>query len=117
MIQASAISTYPGELNYKQINSQRYAHRDSKEVIAKTPVFSTFFGSETAGMHTAVIHKRLKAAEPTIVNGPMGLAGSPRVPIVSNTLSKISGADDPRAIKVRFATVSFHLGTSTNYVF
>ena len=87
------------------------------EVMAKTPVFNTFFGSETAGMHTAVIHKRLKAAEPTIVNGPMGFAGSPRVPIVSSTLSKISGADDPRAIKVRFATVSFHLGTSTNYVF
>lgn len=68
-------------------------------------------------MHTAVINKRLKAAEPTIVDGPSYPAGSPRVAQVSITESKISGADEPRAIKVRFATVSFHLGFSITWVF
>lgn len=94
------------------MNSHKYAHRESIEVMANTPVFSTFLGSFTAGMHTADINKRLKAAEPTMVDGPSSPAGSPRVPTVSRTESKISGADDPKAISVRFATVAFHLGTS-----
>ena len=67
-------------------------------------------------MQTALINKRLNAAEPTIVDGPSSPAFSPSVPTVSSTDSKISGADDPRAIKERFAIVAFQTGTSTQYI-
>jgi len=85
-------------------------------VVINTPKSAIFFGSSTAGMHTALINKRLKAAEPTIVEGPSSPAFSPSEPIVSSTESKISGADDPRAINERFAMVAFQTGTSTQYI-
>jgi hypothetical protein len=54
----------------------------------------------------------LKAADPTMVDGPMTGGTASRSYTVVIVESKISGADEPRAIRVRFATVSFHLGTS-----
>ena len=65
----------------------------------------------TPETHTAEIHSKLKAAEPTIVPGPNSPA-SKLFPTISMMLSKISGADDPRAISVKLATVPFHTGTS-----
>ena len=61
-------------------------------------------------MHTAEITRRLKAAEPTMVLGPSSPAKKPPV-VISMTESKISGAEEPRAIKVRLATVAFHTCT------
>lgn len=74
-------------------------------------------GSSTTGITTALINSKLNAADPTIVDGPSYPAGSPRVYIASITESKISGADDPKAIKERFAIVAFQTGTSTKYYF
>ena len=62
----------------------------------------------TAITQTPVIQNRLKAAEPTIVPGPRSPARNP-LPTISITESRISGALEPRAISVRFATVSFHI--------
>lgn len=62
--------------------------------------------------HIAEIANKLKAAEPTIVPGPSSPASNDRE-TVSIILSKISGAELPRAIKERFATVSFQTKTST----
>lgn len=51
--------------------------------------------------------KKLKAAEPTIVEGPSSPGVDPSVYAVSMTLRRISGALDPRAMRVRLATVGF----------
>lgn len=69
------------------------------------------FYSFTANMHAAVITKRLKAADPTIVEAPSSPGHPPRFPVVSITASKISGALEPRAIRVKFATVGFQTFT------
>lgn len=50
---------------------------------------------------------RLKAAEPTMVDGPRSPAQKP-LPRISITDSRISGALVPRANRLRLATVSFH---------
>ena len=83
-------------------------------VVKNTPMSAIFlpFGSSTATIEAAVITSKLNAADPTIVNGPSSDAGSPLVLIVSIRLSKISGAEEPRAISVRFAIVAFQTGTS-----
>mmetsp|Transcript_26312 Transcript_26312/g.60718 ORF Transcript_26312/g.60718 Transcript_26312/m.60718 type:complete len:224 (+) Transcript_26312:2179-2850(+) len=57
-------------------------------------------------MQTAMITRRLNAAEPTIVNGPS--AGAKNWFLSSSMMdSMISGADEPSAISVKFATVEF----------
>jgi hypothetical protein len=63
-------------------------------------------------MHTALINNRLKAAEPTIVDGPSSPAGWSIAVHTSLTASKISGAEEPRAMRERFASVAFQTGFS-----
>jgi len=77
-----------------------------------TPTSATAFGSSTEGMQIAVMTIKLKDAEPTMVDGPSSPAFYPRVPHVSITARRISGAEEPKAIKVRFAIVAFHTGSS-----
>jgi hypothetical protein len=85
--------------------------------VKNTPISAIGFGSSTAGMQTAVMNKKLNAAEPTIVDGPSAPAGLPSLPIVSRTESKISGAEEPKAIRERFAIVAFQIGYSMKNLF
>lgn len=61
----------------------------------------------------AIITCKLNAAEPTIVPGPSSPASKLRE-TVSIKDKRISGAELPKAIRVRFATVSFQTFISTS---
>ena len=62
--------------------------------------------SVIAATHTPRMTSRLKAAEPTIVEGPRSPAMNLPV-VISMTLSRISGAEEPRAIRDKLATTGF----------
>lgn len=69
--------------------------------------------SSTETIEIAVIISKLKAADPTIVLDPNSYGSFSRLIIVSRTANMISGADEPRAIRVRLAIVGFQTVFST----
>ena len=98
--------------------SQTYARIENAEVHMKTFIWSTLRNSDGAGemMHTAEITSKLKAAEPTIVEAPSSEGSSSSDPSVSITARRISGAEEPSASSVRFATVGFQNDTTRSTV-
>lgn len=81
-------------------------------VVKKTPKSSIFLGCSTLAMETPLITRRLKAADPTIVEGPRSPAGWPSSLIASRVDRMISGADEPKAISVKLANVAFQTVSS-----
>ena len=59
---------------------------------------------------------KLKAAEPTMVEAPNSPGQSPRVVTVSKTARIISGALEPKAMRLKLATVAFQKGTGFEIV-
>ena len=92
--------------------SHRYASSDAIAVQMYTPICLTArvspLGMETT--QTAMIMRRLKAALPTMVEGPSAPLYIP-LPKSSITDSRISGADEPSAMSVRLAIVGFQMRT------
>ena len=95
--------------------SQTYAKIEKKPVILKTPMSAILrvSPSGSAVTHTAMMMKRLKAAEPTMVDGPRS-PEKKSAPTISMIDSNISGADEPSAMSVRLATVAFQTLTGTS---
>ena len=85
------------------------------QVTANTSVSKIFFvmSELTAKMDTPDITSKLKAAEPTMDMGPRELGTASKSRATPLVASMISGADEPRAISVKFATVGFQNSFST----
>lgn len=62
-------------------------------------------------MEIALMTSKLKEAEPTMVEAPSSPGHLPRLVHVSKTARRISGALEPRAMRVKLATVAFQKRT------
>ena len=111
----SLTEIHPSE---RQMYIQMYAHIEAILVTLNTNMSLTFLGSSpTAMIDTPLITSRLKAADPTIVAGPISGGTSSIAFTVEITERRISGAEDPNAMSVKFATVAFHICLSTTICF
>ena len=60
--------------------------------------------------------RKLKEADPTMVEAPSSPGVAPRVATVSMQLRRISGALDPRAMRVKLAKVGFQTATFVGFI-
>merc|ERR1740115_174765 len=90
------------------ITIHKYAKTEKTAVTTKGSTLSMVRTSPSGitTTHTAMITIKLKAALPTMVLGPKS-PEKKSLQTISMTFSMISGAELPRAIRERLATVSF----------